>query len=117
MPENDFLELFRDLGELVQASHALEIADAATKEAVDKAVLEAGRAVSETITRDDDADVSRHARESLTQCRNVIELLRLEVARSRALAMESGSLRTDTSEQLQWAQFFQEDLNRMRRKL
>jgi hypothetical protein len=117
MAENDFLELFRDLGELVQASRALEIADAATKEAVDKAVLEAGRAVSETIARDDDADVSRHARESLTQCRNVIDLLRLEIARSRALAIESTSLRTQSAEQLQWAQLFQDDLDLLRKKV
>ena len=115
MPENDFLELIRDLGELIQASRALAIADEAAKEAVDKAVREAGRAVGQTITRDD-ADLSRHAREFLKQCRNVIELLGLEIARSRALAMESAALRTDAAEQIRWAQFVREDLDGLPRK-
>ena len=115
MPNEPADDLIRDLGELIAAREAMRIGNEATRKALDKAMLDAGLAVSRTIGGSDPAKVGA-ARELIAECRNLIAVLRVELARSRDAIAESSKLSRHGADVLTDIRSLREEIDRRRRE-
>ena len=115
MPNEPDDDLIGGLGEIIAAAEAMRIADEATRQALEKAVVDAGVAVSRTVNRSDPAAIVK-AREAMAECRRLIDALKVEGERARAAVAEADRLSLRTADILARIRTIWEQIERGRRK-
>ena len=114
MPKESTDNLIHDLGELIATREAMRIGDDALEEALNKAVRAAGVAVSRTVNRSDPAAFVT-ARQAVAECRGLIDILKVERERARAVVADSERLSGRSSDILLRIRTVTDDIERRRR--